>query len=98
MKELTKQLAQVQKELKAPKNQRNTFGNYNYRSCEDILEAVKPLLPEGTVVIIKDEVIHFPSSHTPQIIDVVYIGKDNKQYNKSRCIRRIRHIACKCNI
>lgn len=34
----------VQAELKAPKNQRNNFGNYNYRSCEDILEAVKPLL------------------------------------------------------
>lgn len=37
-------LTLVQEELKAPKNQRNTFGNYNYRSCEDILEAVKPLL------------------------------------------------------
>ena len=34
----------IQKELKAPKNQRNNFGNYNYRSAEDILEAVKPLL------------------------------------------------------
>ena len=39
-----KNLKLVQEELKAPKNQRNTFGNYNYRSCEDILEAVKPLL------------------------------------------------------
>ena len=34
----------IQAELKVPKNQRNTFGNYNYRSCEDILTAVKPLL------------------------------------------------------
>ena len=34
----------IQKELKAPKNQNNKFGNYNYRSAEDILEAVKPLL------------------------------------------------------
>ena len=33
----------IQSELKAPKNQRNNFGKYNYRSCEDILEAVKPL-------------------------------------------------------
>lgn len=33
-------LLAVQSELKAPKNQRNTFGNYNYRSCEDILEAL----------------------------------------------------------
>jgi hypothetical protein len=37
-------LLAIQTELKAPKNQRNSFGNYNYRSAEDILEAVKPLL------------------------------------------------------
>ena len=37
-------LAKIQQELKAPKNQFNKFGNYKYRSCEDILEAVKPLL------------------------------------------------------
>lgn len=36
-------LAQIQKELKAPKGQFNKFGNYRYRSCEDILEAVKPI-------------------------------------------------------
>ena len=34
----------IQSELKAPKSKRNNFGNYQYRSCEDILEAVKPLL------------------------------------------------------
>ena len=39
-----KKLIKVQTELKAPKNQRNTFGNYNYRSAEDILEALKPIL------------------------------------------------------
>lgn len=39
-----KELIDIQTELKAPKNQRNLFGKYNYRSCEDILEAVKPLL------------------------------------------------------
>lgn len=41
---LTGKLSAIQSELKAPKGQRNSFGNYNYRSCEDILEAVKPLL------------------------------------------------------
>ena len=46
-----KKLIEVQKELKAPKNQRNTFGNYNYRSAEDILKALKPILAkyEATV-------------------------------------------------
>ena len=39
-----KKLIKVQQELKAPKNQRNTFGNYNYRNAEDILEALKPIL------------------------------------------------------
>ena len=37
-------LLKIQKELKAPKGQYNSFGRYNYRSCEDILEGVKPLL------------------------------------------------------
>jgi len=48
-------LARIQKELKAPKDKRNTFGNYNYRSCESILEAVKPLL-NGCVLTLTDDV------------------------------------------
>ena len=56
MSELQKNLARIQKELKAPKNQRNNFGKYNYRSCEDILEALKPLL-SPCVLTINDEII-----------------------------------------
>ena len=37
-------LLDIQMELKAPKNQLNKFGGYNYRNCEDILESLKPLL------------------------------------------------------
>lgn len=51
-----KQLIKIQKELKAPKGQRNNFGNYNYRNAEDILEAVKPLLGETTLTI-SDEMV-----------------------------------------
>ena len=40
------ELLKIQQELNAPKNQYNSFGKYNYRSCEDILAAVKPLLKE----------------------------------------------------
>lgn len=40
------EIIKIQSELKAPKNLRNSFGGYNYRSCESILEAVKPLLKE----------------------------------------------------
>ena len=51
-------LTQIQSELKAPKNQRNNFGNYNYRSCEDILEALKPILKNHDAdLILSDEVV-----------------------------------------
>lgn len=52
-----KELIQIQSELKAPKNQYNSFGKYKYRSCEDILEALKPLLLKyGCTLTIEDEV------------------------------------------
>ncbi|NYB73884.1 ERF family protein [Sedimentibacter hydroxybenzoicus DSM 7310] len=51
-------LLNVQAELKAPKGQYNTFGKYKYRSCENILEAVKPLLKkEGLVLQLHDQLI-----------------------------------------
>src|SRR3990170_316770 len=51
-------LQAVQQELKAPKSQFNKFGNFSYRSCEDILEAVKPLLKKyGLVLTISDYLI-----------------------------------------
>jgi len=53
-----KKLAMIQQKLKAPKNQYNDFGKYKYRSCEDILEAVKPLLDENTTLIISDEIVN----------------------------------------
>ena len=54
---MIEKLSRIQAELKAPKSQRNNFGNYNYRSCEDILEAVKPLLArEGLVLTITDSI------------------------------------------
>ena len=52
-----KELIAIQSELKAPKNQYNSFGKYKYRSCEDILEALKPLLLKyECTLIIEDEV------------------------------------------
>ena len=51
-------LSNIQNELKAPKNQRNNFGNYNYRSAEDILEAVKPLCKQyGTTLTLSDKMV-----------------------------------------
>ena len=50
-------LMTVQTKLRAPKGQYNSFGKYSYRSCEDILEALKPLLGEvGAIVNVTDEI------------------------------------------
>lgn len=51
-------LGHVQLNLKAPKSQYNKFGNFNYRNCEDIQEAAKPLMNDiGAVLIINDELV-----------------------------------------
>jgi hypothetical protein len=53
-----KELNTIQNLLKAPKNQYNKFGNYKYRNCEDILEAVKPLLfSQSCTLTISDEIV-----------------------------------------
>lgn len=57
MANLLAKLAKVQSELKAPKYKENKFGGYKYRSCEGILEAVKPLLKKnGLAMVITDEI------------------------------------------
>lgn len=48
-------LIEIQQQLKAPKSQVNSFGNYKYRNCEDILEALKPLL--SSPLTITDEIV-----------------------------------------
>lgn len=65
-----KELINIQSELKAPKGQYNKFGGYKYRSAEDILEAVKPLLKDnGCTLTISDEII----------------GVGNRVYVKATC-------------
>ena len=55
-----KELIEIQAELNAPKERRNEFGKYNYRSAEDILKAVKPLLNKnGCVLLLSDEIYEF---------------------------------------
>lgn len=56
---LMEKLSKVQSDLKVPKGQRNSFGNYNYRSCEDILEAAKPVLKkQGLTLVVSDELVN----------------------------------------
>lgn len=70
-----KKLLNIQSKLKAPKNQYNSFGKYNYRSCEDILEGLKPLLKESdATLIIDDEIVNvgdrFYIKATAKLIDI----------------------------
>lgn len=74
-----KKLGVVQATLKAPKGQYNAFAKYNYRSCEDIIEAVKPLLNDESLVLnIADEIVligegeqaRFYVKATAKVIDV----------------------------
>ena len=70
-----KLLNKIQKELKAPKGQFNSFGKYNYRSCEDILEAVKPVLGDGTLVI-SDEMVMLGDRFYVKAIAILKVGDE----------------------
>lgn len=64
-------LLDIQQELKAPKGQHNDYGNYNYRSCEDVQEAVKPLLKKNkAVLIMNDELELIGSRESRNILHV----------------------------
>ena len=71
-------LRKIQAELKAPKNQRNNFGKYNYRSCEDILEALKPLLSKYECTLtISDEIKELAGLVYVQSTAFISDGKDS---------------------
>lgn len=62
--EIYKKLMQIQQELKVPKNNFNSFGKYKYRSCEDILENVKPIAAKfGCIVLLSDQVLNIGSAN-----------------------------------
>lgn len=72
---LHRKLSEIQKTLNAPKNQHNKFGGYNYRSCEDILTAVKPLLGDLAIVI-SDEVVMLGDRFYVKATAVITDGKE----------------------
>ena len=72
-------LLKIVAELKAPKNRTNTFGGYNYRSLEDILEAVKPKLKEaGLLLSLSDEVVNVGSSNYVKAIAMIKDATDGR--------------------
>ena len=75
---INSRLIAVQSALKAPKGQYNKFGGYKYRSCEDILEAVKPLLADqGLTLTLTDEVLDIGGWHYVQATATVSDGSDS---------------------
>lgn len=84
---VVKKLMNVQNKLKAPKNQLNKFGNYNYRNCEDILEAVKPLLFEnGLILNISDEIVMIGDRFYIQA--VVKVIDEENNYIEAKALAR----------
>ncbi|WP_313481446.1 ERF family protein [Atlantibacter hermannii] len=69
-------LAEIQAHLNAPKNQYNSFGKYKYRSCEDILEGVKPLL-KGLFLSISDEIVLIGDRYYVKATATITDGKDS---------------------
>jgi len=58
-KEFYKKLSQLQQDIKAPKNKKNTFGNYNYRSCEDVMQSFKEINKQYNFFLsVTDEIIN----------------------------------------
>ena len=75
-------LLNIQRDLKAPKSQYNSFGKYNYRNCEDILEAVKPLCArEGACLTISDEVVQIGERYYIKATAALYDSKTGEEIN-----------------
>lgn len=75
-----KELIEIQKELKAPKGQYNSFGKYKYRSAEDILEAVKPLLHKhGCQLTISDEIVLIGDRYYVKATATITNGEESVQ-------------------
>jgi hypothetical protein len=77
----------IQQKLKAPKSQHNKFGNYNYRNCEDILEAVKPLLSEhGLTLVLSDTIAQVGTRY--YVVATATLYKDKEVVGQSTAYAR----------
>lgn len=73
-------LLNIQTELKAPKGQTNKFGGYKYRSCEDILEAVKPICKKyNTSLVLSDELVNIGDRYYIKAIAILYNTEKDEQ-------------------
>ena len=85
---LYEKVAKVQQALKAPKDLRNNFGNYNYRSCESILEAVKPhLAANGLALFLSDDIVNVEGRYYVRATATVVDTADGESYDVSAWAR-----------
>ena len=81
------ELIKIQSELRAPKDKRNSFGNYNYRSCESILESVKPLLlREQCILTLTDDVFVIGERYYVKATAKI-VNKDGKEVSTTAFAR-----------
>ena len=69
----------MQINLHVPKNQKNSFGGYSYRSCEDIMAEIRKVLPEGATVVVGDDIRDFSASgrvYIEAIVRLSFAGKE----------------------
>jgi len=76
-------LTEIQNELKAKKSCYNKFGKYHYRKCEDILEALKPLLKKHDCTLNIDDGVHTSGSYT--YIEALVSFRDNDGFEHTSC-------------
>lgn len=88
MKNILKKTFDIQQELKVPKNQRNTFGNYNFRNCEDIMEASKPICAKHNCLLTcSDELIQVGDRYYVKATATLFDIDSEESISTSACAR-----------
>lgn len=88
IKNIYSKLSNIQQELKAPKGQRNDFGKYNYRSCEDILEAVKPICAKNkTTLVLSDTLENIGERYYIKATATIYDIESNEEISNTAYAR-----------
>lgn len=81
------ELFKIQQALKVGKNQKNTFGNYNYRSCEDIMEAVKPILESLECILMLSDSVEMIGDRVYVKATATLLNKEDKSVESTAFAR-----------
>ena len=85
---IQEKLKMIQCELKAPKSQHNNFGNYKYRSLEDINESVKPILDKvGATIVLSDDIVFMGERYYVKATATLYDTESNESISVTALAR-----------